>query len=110
MIPRLEVRYVCHPGVVVDPDMPVPRWHLSALGVERMRAFASSLDAAPSRPDAVRASTECGAIEAAGIFAAQPGLPVQVHAGLDEDDRSSTGCLPPDRFQAAAGTAGPARC
>ena len=92
------ILYACHPEVVVDPAVPVPRWHLSDVGVHRMRAFA----AAQQRPDAVWASTECKAIEAAGILAARFGLPVQVHPGLDENDRSSTGYLPPARFQAAA--------
>ena len=92
------ILYACHPEVVADPATPVPRWHLSDLGLHRMRAFAAALP----RPDAVWASTECKAVEAAGILAARFGLPVQVHAGLDENDRSSTGYLPPDRFQAAA--------
>ena len=92
------ILYVCHPEVVTDPSVPVPRWHLSDLGIRRMRAFAAVLP----RPDAVWASTECKAIEAAGILAARFGLPVQVHAGLDENNRSSTGYLPPERFQAAA--------
>ena len=92
------ILYACHPEVAIDPAVPVPRWHLSDVGVHRMRAFA----AAQQRPDAVWASTECKAIEAAGILAARFGLPVQVHPGLDENDRSSTGYLPPARFQAAA--------
>jgi broad specificity phosphatase PhoE len=92
------ILYACHPEVVMDPAVPVPRWHLSDAGVRRMRAFAAALQ----RPDTVWASTECKAIEAAGILAARFGLPVQVHPGLDENDRSSTGYLPPERFQAAA--------
>ncbi len=81
------ILYACHPEVVMDPAVPVPRWHLSDAGVHRMRAFAAALQ----RPDAVWASTECKAIEAAGILAARFGLPVQVHPGLDENNRSSTG-------------------
>ena len=63
-----------------------------------MRRFAETLP----RPDAIWASTECKAIEAAGILAAHHGLPLQVHPGFDENDRSSTGYLPPDEFQHAA--------
>ncbi len=92
------ILYACHPEVAMDPAVPVPRWHLSDVGVHRMRTFAAT----QQRPDAVWASTECKAIEAAGIVAARFGLPVQVHPGLDENDRSSTGYLPPDQFQAAA--------
>lgn len=83
---------------MIDPAVPVPRWHLAQHGIGRMRDYAAQL----ARPDAVWASTECKAIEAAGILAARHGLPVQVHGGLDENDRSSTGYLAPDAFQAAA--------
>jgi hypothetical protein len=65
-----------------------------------MRAFAASLDAAP--PASVWASTETKAIEGAGILAARFGLPVRVLEGLGENDRSSTGYLPQDAFQAMA--------
>lgn len=93
-----RVTYIGHPEVVIDPAVPVPRWHLSDAGLHRMRGFAGMLP----RPGAVWASTECKAIEAAGVLAARHGLPVRVHPGLDENDRSATGYLPPDRFQAAA--------
>jgi len=93
-----RVTYISHPEVVIDPAVPVPRWHLSDAGLHRMRAFAGVLP----RPDAVWASTECKAIEAAGVLAGRHGLPVRVHPGLDENDREATGYLPPDRFQAAA--------
>ncbi len=92
------ILYVSHPEVVIDPAVAVPRWHLSDVGVARMRAFAAGL----ARPCSVWSSTETKAIEAAGIVAARFGLGVQVHAGLDENDRSATGYLPPDAFQAAA--------
>ena len=87
-----------HPEVVIDPAVPVPRWHLAPEGVARMRRYADTLP----RPDAVWASTECKAIEAAGVLAGRHGVGVRVHAGLDENDRSSTGYLPPEAFQAAA--------
>lgn len=51
---------------------------------------------------AVWASTETKAIEGAGILAAAHALPVAVHPGLDENDRSATGFLPPEEFQRLA--------
>ena len=90
--------YASHPEVVIDPSVAVPRWHLSDRGIARMRAFVAGL----AQPCSVWASTEAKAIEAAGIVAARFGLGVRVHAGLDENDRSATGYLPPDAFQAAA--------
>jgi broad specificity phosphatase PhoE len=50
----------------------------------------------------VWASTETKAIEAAGLLAARSGLPVRVHPALGENDRSSTGFLPPEEFQKVA--------
>ena len=98
---RVSVAYfITHPEVVVDPDTPVPQWHLSDKGVHRMRAFASQADL--GRLSAVWASTETKAIEAAGILAGHFGLPVGVHHGLHENDRSATGFLPPPEFDRMA--------
>ena len=84
--------------MVVEPAKPVPRWHLAPEGVARARAVADRLPG----PDAVWSSTECKAIETAGLIAGRHGVPVRVHPGLDEIDRSATGYLPPGRFQHAA--------
>lgn len=94
------VHVVSHPEVVVDPARPVPRWHLSESGIARMRHFAESLDGAGLQ--AVWASEETKAIEAAGLLAARFGLPVGVDPGLGENDRSATGFLPPPEFERTA--------
>lgn len=91
---------VTHPEVAIDPAVPVPRWHLTDRGVARMRAFAGEPAVAGLR--AVWASQETKAIEGAGILAARFGLPVGVHEGLGENDRSATGFLPPEEFQRTA--------
>ena len=31
------VYFITHPDVVIDPDVPVPQWPLSAQGKERMK-------------------------------------------------------------------------
>lgn len=93
-----DALYVSHPEVVIDPAVPVPRWHLTDAAVARMRRFAAALPP----PAAVWASTECKAIEAAGLLAAHFGLGVQVHPDLDEIDRSNTGYLPHDEHDRAA--------
>jgi broad specificity phosphatase PhoE len=92
--------FVTHPEVVVDPAVPVPRWHLAPQGVERLRRFAASggVDGAT----AVWASTECKAIEAAGVLAGRLGLGIGVREELGENDRSATGFLPPAEFEAMA--------
>src|SRR5260370_33195372 len=94
------VFFVTHPEVVVDPTRPVPRWHLSGRGIERIRAFATSAEMQGVR--SIWASDETKAIEAAGILAGAHGLSVAVHAGLNENDRSATGFLPPAEFERVA--------
>ncbi|WP_157016484.1 histidine phosphatase family protein [Mesorhizobium xinjiangense] len=94
------IHFITHPEVVVDPGRPVPRWHLSDKGIARMRSFAAS--AAMQDLGAVWASEETKAIEAAGILAAAHGLPVAVHPGLNENDRSATGYLPAPKFEQLA--------
>ncbi|KFG70793.1 histidine phosphatase family protein [Microvirga sp. BSC39] len=94
--------FITHPEVFVDPSKPVPQWHLSDQGVQRMRNFASRSDL--GHLSAIWASTETKAIEAAGILAGHFGLPVNVHHGLHENDRSATGFLPPPEFDRVADT------
>lgn len=94
------VFFISHPEVVIDPAVPVPNWYLSDKGVHRMRAFSRS--SIPTGLAAVWASTETKSIEAAGLLAACFGLPVRVHHGLRENDRSATGFLPASEFEQTA--------
>lgn len=94
------VVFITHPEVTVDPAVPVPRWQLSTAGIARMRAFAAGPVCAAART--IAASTECKAIEAAGLLAGRLGLPVSVHADLGENDRSATGFVPPAEFESLA--------
>lgn len=90
--------FVSHPEIVVDPAVPVPRWQLSPVGIARARAFARRIPAAAR----IVASDETKAIETAGLIAAAHGLPVAVHPGLAEFDRSATGYVPHDEHDAIA--------
>lgn len=92
--------FISHPEVEIDPARPVPRWHLAPAGIARMRWLAAQ--PAMAGLGAVWASDETKAIEAAGLLAAAFGLPVQVHPGLAEMDRGSTGFLPAAEFEATA--------
>jgi broad specificity phosphatase PhoE len=94
------VFFISHPEVIVDAAVPVPRWHLSDRGIHRMRTFAASSHI--RNLAAVWASHETKAIEAAGLLAAAFGLPVGVHGGLHENDRTATGFLPPPEFEQTA--------
>ena len=95
-----QLLFVTHPEVVVDPAVPVPRWHLKESGIGKLRRFAAS--GALAGVTAAWASTECKAIEGAGILAASLGIGVRVREDLGENDRSATGFLPPEEFERTA--------
>ncbi|WP_417523646.1 histidine phosphatase family protein [Marinovum sp.] len=91
---------VTHPEVTVDPAVPVPEWGLSDLGRARAQRFALS-----GEMEAVTrlcASTETKARETAEFLAEPRALPLSFDARLGENDRSATGFLPPEVFEAAA--------
>ncbi|MGN6829744.1 histidine phosphatase family protein [Paucibacter sp. M5-1] len=92
--------FISHPNVVISRDVPVPRWPLSELGRSRMRqALAQPWLAEVS---AVYCSSEQKAIDGADILAAHLSLGVQIAPELGENDRSATGFLPPEEFEAMA--------
>ncbi len=94
------LRYVTHPDVDVDPTIPVERWTLSARGEQRARAMLER----PWVPEVRRivSSDETKAVRTAEILAEHLGLEVEVLDGLGENDRSATGFLPPEEFEAMA--------
>jgi broad specificity phosphatase PhoE len=94
-----RVLFITHPEVEVDPAVPVPDWELTARGRDRMRQFSEGPDAREVR--AVWSSRERKAQESAGILAGQLGLRVRTLEPLAENDRSSTGYLPPELFEPA---------
>ena len=72
-----DVYYISHPDVIKDPAVPVPRWPLSARGLERMTAMLA-------RPwvhglGAIYCSDEQKALDGAGILAAHLGLQPDVY-------------------------------
>lgn len=93
-------RYLTHPQVVIDANVKVPNWRLSEEGRARAEALAAS--------DLLRgtarliSSDEVKAKETAAPIAKALGLQVQVIEASHENDRSATGFLPPDHFEAAA--------
>jgi broad specificity phosphatase PhoE len=92
--------FVTHPNVEVRADVPVTDWPLSEAGHARMRAglllpWVASIGA-------VFSSTERKARDSARYFSAHLSLPVNEIAELGENDRSSTGYLPPHEFEQVA--------
>lgn len=94
------VRYLSHPQVAIDPDVPVPDWGLSPLGLERSRTFARSPVVAATRR--IVSSAERKAVETAQCVADVLGLTVEIRPAMHENDRSATGYLPPPEFEAMA--------
>jgi broad specificity phosphatase PhoE len=90
--------YITHAEVVIDPEVPVPGWGLSETGRARIEHFATRR----LLPENARiiASTEQKARETAAILARAFGTGYETDDRLGENDRSSTGFLPPEAFDA----------
>ena len=92
------VYFMTHPEVIIDPKVPVPHWPLSERGLIRMRRLLKQPWVAAIT--SLYCSTEPKAIDGASVLAEHLSLPVQRVAALGENDRSSTGFLPPVEFEA----------
>ena len=92
--------YLSHPQIVIDPHTPVPQWHLSDKGRARLDALVGKGWIAGLRR--IVSSDETKAIETAIAIGTLTGLPHDVLPDLHENDRSSTGFIEPDAFEAAA--------
>ena len=93
-------RYLTHPQVKIDPTVPVPSWGLSALGRARTEALANT--GCLFGTTQIISSGERKAIETAEIIAGKLNVVVEVRETMHENDRSATGFLPPDEFEAVA--------
>jgi broad specificity phosphatase PhoE len=91
---------ITHPNVVISRDVPVPRWPLSELGKQRMRAGLKQ----PWVRDvtSIYCSTEQKALDGAEILAGHLGIGFETVEALGENDRSATGFLPPEAFERVA--------
>lgn len=97
-MPNLTI--ITHPEVSIDPAIQITDWGLSVTGRKRATEFASC--EALSNVTQIWTSNERKARETGEILAAPQTLPVNCHLGLGENDRSATGYLPRDDFEAAA--------
>ncbi|WP_214473537.1 histidine phosphatase family protein [Mesorhizobium sp. dw_380] len=92
--------YVTHPQVQIDAAVPVPEWRLSDIG--RTRAVAMLDQPWVGSIRCIVSSGERKAMETAEILASHLHLAVVVRERMHENDRSSTGFLPPSEFEAVA--------
>ena len=91
---------ITHPEVVIDPDTPITEWGLSTTGRRRAASFAAS--EVMANVSHIWASSERKARDTGEILAAPLGLPLNIHPELGENDRSTTGFLPREKFEVAA--------
>lgn len=94
------VRYLTHPQVQIDPDVPVPQWRLSPVGRARTEAIANADWLAQTTQ--IISSGERKAIETAEIIAGQLGIMIEIREAMHENDRSATGFLKPAEFEQVA--------
>jgi broad specificity phosphatase PhoE len=94
------IHYLTHPQVAIDPAIAVPDWDLSETGLTRARLLAESAWA--QGLTRIISSHERKAVTTAGLLAQASGCAVEIHPELGENDRSSTGFLPPPAFEAMA--------
>jgi broad specificity phosphatase PhoE len=94
------LRFVTHPQVRISGEIPVPFWGLSDLGRSRVEALVKQ----PwwAQTSRLISSGETKALETAAIIAIATGLGIEVRHDLHENDRSSTGFVPPQRFEQLA--------
>jgi broad specificity phosphatase PhoE len=90
------VYFVTHPEVVVDPQVPVPDWGLSATGWTRIEAFCQRPELADVTD--VFTSDERKAMDCAQALQRARDLPFTKLGDLRENDRSATGYVAPPRF------------
>jgi len=93
------VFFITHPDVAIDPSVPVPDWPLNQHGRARLRATAAYTWA--KGVGRIFASSERKARDGAQILADGLGLSGYIVVdGLGENDRSATGYLPKQEFEA----------
>ncbi|WP_314947500.1 histidine phosphatase family protein [Bradyrhizobium cosmicum] len=94
------VRYLTHPQVQIDPDVPVPQWGLSPIGRTRTEALVNA--SWLTRTTQIVASGERKALETAEIIAGRLGIMIEIRVAMHENDRSATGFLKPAEFEQVA--------
>jgi broad specificity phosphatase PhoE len=94
------LRYLTHPQVRLDPQVPVPEWGLSAVGRSRVETLVVSGWLAGTTQ--IVSSAETKAIQTAKPLAASLGIDLEIRDAMHENDRSATGFLVPAEFESVA--------
>jgi broad specificity phosphatase PhoE len=95
-----SVYFITHPEVVIDPSVPVSEWTLTGEGLGRALRMLSQPWC--RQIGQIACSTERKAIAVAELMSHHLRVPCTAYAGLGENDRSATGYLPKEEFEAMA--------
>ena len=93
-------RYLTHPQVLIDRTASVRSWSLNSVGRARVQLIENA--AWLSGTTEIVSSGERKAVETANIIARKLRIPVEIREEMHENDRSATGFLEPDEFEAVA--------
>ncbi|MCT7378534.1 histidine phosphatase family protein [Chelativorans salis] len=96
----MKAFYLTHPQVEIEPERPVPEWRLSDGGRQRVDAMLGKTWL--RSVGCIVSSAELKAVETAALIAAYLRVAVEIDPEMGENDRSATGFLQPDEFEAAA--------
>lgn len=99
--PAWIARYLTHPQVQIDPKVPVPKWSLNCAGRSRVERLAGNLGQLVATTRVI-SSDEAKAVETALPIASALGVTLEIRSRMHENDRSSTGFLPPVEFEEVA--------
>ncbi len=94
------LRYLTHPQVQIDPEIPIPEWGLSDIGRARTNLICEAAEFTST--SVVVSSAETKAVETGSIIADALGLELQICHKMHENDRSGTGFLEPLEFEEVA--------
>lgn len=94
-------RYLTHPQVLIEPLKDIRAWSLNEVGSNRVAILAAQLGSL-SRTQRVVSSDETKALETAKPLALALRVAMEVRPRMHENDRSATGFLPPQEFEAVA--------
>ncbi len=91
-----RIYFTTHPEVVVDPNTPVPDWHLSDTGIKRAQEMLKQDWV--SGIQKVFSSREQKAVDLGNVVSAHLDIPLETLQDLGEIDRSSTGYVGGQEF------------
>lgn len=95
------VRYLTHPQVLMEPLKDIRAWSLNEVGSNRVASLAAQFGSL-SGTRRVVGSDVTKALETATPLASALRAALEVRPRMHENDRSATGFLPPQEFEAVA--------